>query len=234
MIFTAGHSTLVQEAFVDLLATGPVDLLWDIRSHPMSRWEWFRRRRMEDWLPRAGIEYRWVPALGGHRGGRRRNDEAPADGSRHGETPAGGRRRGGAGPGGPRPAAGRQAAGTPGALRLFEPPASGWRERGFADYERHMETADFLETADELIAIGERRDVAILCAEGVWWRCHRSMVADYLVAVGADAVHLQPRRVRHSEVMGDRLERYRPEVLETWRKHNGGRLAFDPPAAAGM
>ena len=55
MIFTVGHSTLQPEAFVALLALGPVDLVWDVRSYPVSRWEWFRRDALEVWLPEAGV-----------------------------------------------------------------------------------------------------------------------------------------------------------------------------------
>jgi len=71
MVFTVGHSTLVEDAFVALLAEAHVELLWDVRSYPTSHWDWFRRERMEEWLPAAGVEYRWVPALGGRRGPRR-------------------------------------------------------------------------------------------------------------------------------------------------------------------
>ena len=65
MIYTVGHSTLTQDEFVALLAGASVTRLWDVRSYPSSHWDWFRRERMEMWLPEAGVQYRWVPALGG-------------------------------------------------------------------------------------------------------------------------------------------------------------------------
>jgi uncharacterized protein (DUF488 family) len=110
-----------------------------------------------------------------------------------------------------------------------------WREEGFAAYQWHMTTPPFFSAIDRLVEQSDHLGVAIMCAEGVWWRCHRSMVADYLVVAGVDAVHLQPRRTRHGEVMGNRLQRYEPEVVAAWRRHlqraPGG---FGAAFAAGM
>jgi uncharacterized protein (DUF488 family) len=187
VIFTAGHSTLSQDAFLELIAGADVELLWDVRSYPTSRWEWFKRERLEVWLPEAGIQYRWVPALGGRRSARQAREAqellAPAS----------------------------SVAGAP------EPP--GWQEAGFANYQWHMTTGEFLTAADELIALGRRRTLAIMCSEGVWWRCHRSMIADYLVTAGARVVHLQPRRLDHAEVVEERLSRYDRAVPAAWRRH---------------
>ncbi|HUK77559.1 MAG TPA: DUF488 family protein, partial [Thermoleophilia bacterium] len=61
-----------------------------------------------------------------------------------------------------------------------------------------------------------RADLAILCSEALWWRCHRSMVADFVVYAGGEVVHLQPARTLHSAAIGDRLSRYAPEVLAAW------------------
>ena len=69
--------------------------------------------------------------------------------------------------------------------------------------------------------LGRRRPIAIMCAEGVWWRCHRSMIADYLVVAGAEVVHLQPRRLDHATVLAERLPRYHPDVIAAWRHHLG-------------
>lgn len=201
MIFTVGHSTLQPDDLVALLALGPVAIVWDVRSYPVSRWEWFRREALERWLPEAGIEYRWVTDLGGRRG---RPPQAD------------------------RPASLREAA----AVGDTRPR---WREPGFANYQWHMTTPEFFAATDELIDLGSGRDVAVMCAEGVWWRCHRSMIADYLTSAGVDVVHLQPHRTLHGAVMGDRLERYEPAVLEAWRRHAaGGSEGFGGAEAAGM
>ena len=66
----------------------------------------------------------------------------------------------------------------------------GWRNasfRGFADY---METPEFEEGVRELIALAEKKRTAIMCAEAVYWRCHRSLIADALLARGMTALHI--------------------------------------------
>jgi len=63
-------------------------------------------------------------------------------------------------------------------------PNSGWRNasfRGFADY---MATAEFSEGLDSLISIAKERPTAIMCAEAVPWRCHRSLIGDALTKKG--------------------------------------------------
>ena len=202
MIFTAGHSTLQPDDFTALLTLGPVDLVWDVRSYPVSKWKWFRREELERWLPEAGIGYRWVADHGGRRG--RPPEEAGRPGSLADAGAAGEAR--------PR-----------------------WREPGFVNYQWHMTTPAFFAATDELIDLGAQRNVGVMCAEGVWWRCHRSMIADYLTSVGVDVVHLQPHRTLHAAVIGDRLERYEPAVLEAWRRHaTGGPEGFGAVEAAGM
>lgn len=64
----------------------------------------------------------------------------------------------------------------------------GWRNtsfRGFADY---MQTPEFEKGLDELISLADKNRVAIMCAEAVPWRCHRSLVADALTVRG---VHVE-------------------------------------------
>jgi uncharacterized protein (DUF488 family) len=60
--------------------------------------------------------------------------------------------------------------------------------RGYAD---HMETEEFSEAVDELLAEAGRRPAAVMCAESVWWRCHRRLLADAAVLLrGAAVEHL--------------------------------------------
>jgi uncharacterized protein (DUF488 family) len=66
----------------------------------------------------------------------------------------------------------------------------GWRNasfRGFADY---METAEFAAGLERLIELGRGKRTAMLCAEAVPWRCHRSLVADALLARGIPVEHI--------------------------------------------
>ncbi len=69
-------------------------------------------------------------------------------------------------------------------------PNTGWRNasfRGFADY---MQTQELEEGLAELRALASERRVALMCAEAVPWRCHRSLLADVLVARGARVEHV--------------------------------------------
>ena len=59
---------------------------------------------------------------------------------------------------------------------------TGWRNPHFRGYADYMQTAEFARNLDELIQLDGKRRVAIMCAEAVPWRCHRSLVADALTA----------------------------------------------------
>jgi uncharacterized protein (DUF488 family) len=65
-----------------------------------------------------------------------------------------------------------------------------WRVEGFRGYADYMETEAFRAALDELVAIARDRPTAIMCAEAVWWRCHRQLVADALVARGITVRHI--------------------------------------------
>ena len=70
----------------------------------------------------------------------------------------------------------------------------GWQNtsfRGFADY---MATLEFQAGLDELKALAEKKTVAIMCAEAVPWRCHRSLIADALTSQGWQVLHIQSRK----------------------------------------
>ncbi len=59
--------------------------------------------------------------------------------------------------------------------------------RGFADY---MQTSEFRKNLVELISLAKKRQMAIMCAEAVPWRCHRSLIADALLVRGVDVRHI--------------------------------------------
>lgn len=72
-----------------------------------------------------------------------------------------------------------------------EPDVNGWWEnRSFHNYADHTLSEDFQRGLAELIALGRERRVAMMCSEAVWWRCHRRIVADYLLAGGESVFHL--------------------------------------------
>jgi len=85
-------------------------------------------------------------------------------------------------------------------------PNSGWHNasfRGFADY---MQTPEFQNNLDKLVALAKSERIAVMCAEAVPWRCHRSLIADALLARGMK-VH---------EITS--ATRARPHTLTAWAK----------------
>jgi uncharacterized protein (DUF488 family) len=63
----------------------------------------------------------------------------------------------------------------------------GWRNTGFRGYADYMQTSAFAETLAECIELAKQERVALMCAEAVPWRCHRSLIADALIVRGIDA-----------------------------------------------
>ena len=90
-----------------------------------------------------------------------------------------------------------------GGLRRPRPDSTntGWRNPSFRGYADHMQTAAFEEALEELIRLDVERPAAILCAEAVPWRCHRSLIADALVARGLAVFHLMSTQKRNAHEM---------------------------------
>jgi len=65
-----------------------------------------------------------------------------------------------------------------------------WDNASFENYADHALTAEFRAGLRELRALAARQPTAIMCAEAVWWRCHRRIIADHLLARGVPVVHL--------------------------------------------
>jgi len=65
-----------------------------------------------------------------------------------------------------------------------------WRNPQFRGYADHMETDVFRKGVEELLELARDARVAVMCAESVWWRCHRSLIADYLKAKGHTVLHI--------------------------------------------
>jgi uncharacterized protein (DUF488 family) len=71
-------------------------------------------------------------------------------------------------------------------------PNGGWDNDAFRDYADHALTAGFATALDELCALAREQPTAIMCAEGLWWRCHRRLIADRLTALGWSVAHIAP------------------------------------------
>lgn len=85
-----------------------------------------------------------------------------------------------------------------GKQRLGEPsPNTYWRVRSFRNYADYALTAPFATGLARLRDVGGERRCAIMCAETLWWRCHRRIIADCLLAAGETVFHiLGPSQVR--------------------------------------
>ena len=69
-------------------------------------------------------------------------------------------------------------------------PNTGWRSAAFRGYADYLATEPFAEGLMELAMLAGGLRTAIMCAEAVWWRCHRRIVADYLLARGLHVGHV--------------------------------------------
>jgi len=86
-------------------------------------------------------------------------------------------------------------------------PNTGLRNEQFRAYADHMATDDFRDGVTGLLETAAERTVAVMCAESVWWRCHRRLLADHLVLVsGWDVEHVMHdgRRAGHPVTQGAR------------------------------
>jgi uncharacterized protein (DUF488 family) len=93
-------------------------------------------------------------------------------------------------------------------------PNAGWHNasfRGFADY---MQTPEFSENLDELITLAKSERIAIMCAEAVPWRCHRSLIADALLARGIEVQEI---------TSATRVQRH---TLTPWGKITGRQVTY--------
>jgi uncharacterized protein (DUF488 family) len=69
---------------------------------------------------------------------------------------------------------------------------TGWRVEGFRGYADHMRSPEFRCALADLETLGRERRTACMCAEGVWWRCHRQLIADALLVRGWAVHHVMP------------------------------------------
>jgi len=93
----------------------------------------------------------------------------------------------------------------------------GWQNtsfRGFADY---MATPEFTSGLVELKSLAEQKTVAIMCAEAVPWRCHRSLISDALTILGWQVLHIQSRKTAS------------PHKLTPFLKVQDGKITYPAP-----
>lgn len=94
-----------------------------------------------------------------------------------------------------------------------------WRNRSFRAYADYMQTEAFARGVEELIRLAERQRTAIMCAEAVPWRCHRSLVGDALLVRGIEVV----------DIMSPTASR--PHTLTSFARVDGERVWYPPEDA---
>lgn len=90
--------------------------------------------------------------------------------------------------------------------------------RGFADY---MQTPEFTAALDELIDLAKEKRVAIMCAEAVPWRCHRSLIGDALLI----------RNIAVEDIFDEKTSKL--HSLTPWAKVNGNKISYPGPTDEG-
>jgi uncharacterized protein (DUF488 family) len=96
-------------------------------------------------------------------------------------------------------------------------PDTAWREDMFRGYAAHMRTDAFLAAMDEVLALAGTERTVVMCAESLWWRCHRRLLADFAVAARGEPV----RHLLHD----GRLEEHR--LSPGLRRRDDGLLVYD-------
>jgi uncharacterized protein (DUF488 family) len=79
-----------------------------------------------------------------------------------------------------------------GGRRKVQPgsPNTAWRNASFQGYADYIASAEFAAGLDELLTLAAHTRTALMCAEAVWWRCHRSIIADVLKLRGIEVIHI--------------------------------------------
>lgn len=86
-------------------------------------------------------------------------------------------------------------------------PNTAWRNASFRGYADHLGSAEFSAGLDELLELSGRRRTTLMCAEALWWRCHRALIADVLCIRGVEVVHILDGQnsVRHPYTSAARI-----------------------------
>jgi uncharacterized protein (DUF488 family) len=95
---------------------------------------------------------------------------------------------------------------------------TGWRNSSFRGYADYMQTSEFSTAIEELLATSPHAQTAIMCAEAVPWRCHRSLVADAVAVRGTEVEDIYYDAKGHS--------RREPHKLTSFAKVDGNRLWY--------
>lgn len=98
-----------------------------------------------------------------------------------------------------------------------ESPNTGWRSGGFRAYADYMLSDEFQVALERLERLARTRPTAVMCAEGLWWRCHRRLIADALTVRGWSVFHVLPGGSREQHSLPD------------FALVDGERITYPPP-----
>jgi uncharacterized protein (DUF488 family) len=96
---------------------------------------------------------------------------------------------------------------------------TGWRNTSFRGYADYMQTKAFSESLAEVVDLARERSCALMCAESVPWRCHRSLIADALTIRGVEVMHILGR------------QQLKPHVLTSFARVRGTEITYPPGSA---
>ena len=88
-----------------------------------------------------------------------------------------------------------------------------WQNESFHNYADHAMSTQFREGLARLRELGAIRSCALMCAEAVWWRCHRRIITDYLLDAGAAVFHIMGQGRIEPARMTEQARRLAPGVL---------------------
>ncbi|MFL6586301.1 MAG: DUF488 family protein [Luteimonas sp.] len=100
-------------------------------------------------------------------------------------------------------------------------PNGAWRNAAFQGYADHIRSAEFADGLNRALAVAAQRRTALMCAEAVWWRCHRRLIADLLRHRGVQVCHIMD------------AAKVQPHPLHPDARPDGAYLVY-PPAQAGL
>ena len=94
-----------------------------------------------------------------------------------------------------------------------------WKNSSFRGYADYMQTPEFSKAVNELINLEKEKRIAIMCAEAVPWRCHRSLIGDALLI----------RNIKVEDIFNETTSK--PHLLTAWAKVGGNKITYPGPPA---
>jgi uncharacterized protein (DUF488 family) len=103
----------------------------------------------------------------------------------------------------------------------------GLRNASFKNYADYMQTPEFRAAIEKLLALATQKRTAYMCSESVFWRCHRRLVSDYLLALGHAVWHIMPTGDLRPHTLTEGAQVSRGNVTYPSGDARQSRLAFD-------